>query len=103
MSLEFIKLVISAEENALSSKRHAEKQAEDAIMEARRKGRSGVAETLERADSEIAHLIHAADRKAMEDARELASTTANRLATLRARAERRQSDAAALAFKRIAK
>jgi len=101
LSLELITLICSVERDALESKRLAEKQAADIIAEAHRMGLSGVDATLARADSEIAHLIRASDQKATEDAAKLASTTANRIATLRARAERRLSDVATMIFDRI--
>ena len=101
MSLELIKLICSAEMDALESKRLAEKQAADIIAEAHRMGMGGVDATLARADSEITHLIRASDHKATEDAAKLASSTENRIATLRARSERRLSDVATMIFDRI--
>ena len=101
MSLELIGLICSAERDALEAKRLVEKQAADIIAEAHAMGMSSVDATLARADSEIAHLIRASDQIATEDAAKLASSTENRIATLRARAERRLSDVATMIFDRI--
>jgi hypothetical protein len=68
-------------------------KARESIDEAENAGKAKVASTIARAESEIAHLIRASDQKATEQAKELASKTANRQATLRARAERRLDDA----------
>jgi len=101
LSPEIINLICEAEMNAAEAKRHAEEQAADMIGQAHRIGRSGVEATLTRAESEITHLIRASDQKSTEDAAGLASSTANRLATLRARAERRLGDAAAIIFENL--
>ena len=101
MSLGMIKEVCLVEMDALEARRLAERVAADAIAEAHLAGRDGVDATLARAASEIAHLIRASDHKATEEAVKLASATANRLATLRARAERRLDATATLILQYI--
>jgi len=96
-----LQTICAAEEGALQAKLRARKSAEEAVEEAHRVGKGDVAATLARAEAEIAHLTRASNQKAMEEAKELASTTANRLATLQARAERRLDDAAQLIVERI--
>ena len=101
MSLEMLKAICAVEEDAREARLLVEQKAQDAINEAHKEGKDTIASTLERAESEITHLIRASDHKAMGDAMELASSTANRLATLRARAERRLDAAARLIVERI--
>ena len=103
MSLEALNAVREAEDEARQKKLFAHQKAREEIEEAERAGKAMVAATLARAKSEIEHLTRAADQKAMEQAKELASKTANRQATLRARAERRLDDAVKLIVERIVK
>ena len=101
MLLETIELICAAEEDARLTKQLAEQSAQDMTDEAVRAGMEKVASTLARAETEIAHLTRVSDQKATRDALELASTTANRLATQRARAERRLDTGAQLIVERI--
>ena len=101
MSFEAVKLVLSAEETAHLAVLDANKNALASVEEAKKAGMEKVASTLARAESEIAHLVRLSDQKATQQAQELASSTANRLATLRVRAERRLQSAAQLIFERI--
>jgi len=101
MSLEMIKIIYAAEEDARQAKAQVVQNARDALDETHRNGAKTLAMTLARAEAEIAHLIRASDQKATEDAKELASTTANRMATMRARAERRLDAAAQMIVERI--
>ena len=101
MSLEAIKSISAAEDEARQAKLRAQQNAREAIEEAEKAGREAIASMKIRAESEIAHLKRAADQKAAEQAVELASTTANRQATLRARAEGRLDRAAQLIVERI--
>ena len=103
MSLKAMKVICIVEEAARQARVLAHKQAQESIDEADRNGKESVASTLARAKSEIAHLIHTLDQRATEEAIKLASTTANRQATKRARAERRLDDAASLIVERIVK
>jgi V/A-type H+-transporting ATPase subunit G/H len=99
--LEALELIGAAEEEAHQAKLLAQQNAQKAIEEAEKAGESTVASTLARAESEIAHLMRVSDQKATQHAIELASKTANRQATLRARAERRLDTAAQLIVERI--
>lgn len=101
MCLEALKSVKTAEEEARLTIAIAQRNAAQMIEEASQAGKESVASTLSRAESEISHLRHYADKKAAEQAMELASTTANRQAALRARAERRLDAAAQLIVERI--
>lgn len=101
MCLEAMKSIKTAEEEARLSIALAQRNARQTIDDAENAGKDSVASTLTRAESEIAHLKRYADQKAASQAVELASTTANRQATLRARADRRLDAAAQLIVERI--
>jgi len=101
MSLDMLSVVCAAEKESQDARKHAEQKVQDAISESKKAGEEAVASTLARAESEIAHLLRASDIKATEGARDLASTTANRVATQRARAERRLELAAQYIIERI--
>ena len=103
MSLEAIKSISEAEEEARQAKLRAHQKSREIIEEAEKAGREKIALSVARAESEIADLKRTADQKAAEQAVELASTTANRQATLRARAEGRFDKAAQLIVERIVK
>ena len=96
-----INQICAAEEDSRQLRATAQQSAQDAINGEESAGREKVASTLARAETEIAHLTRMSDQKATQHAMELASSTANRLATLRARAERRLNSAAQLIFERI--
>ena len=96
-----MKSIIAAEEEALEIKLLAQKEAQAAIEEAEKTGKEKVAATLASAGEEITHLKRLADQKAAGQAVELASTTANRQATIRARAERRLDETAQMIVERI--
>ena len=101
MSLEAIKSISAAEEDARQAGLRAAERAREAVFDAEKAGKEAIASMTERVDAEIARLKRDADRKASADAVELASTTANRQATLRARAEGRLDKAARLIIERI--
>ena len=101
MSLEAIKSISAAEDEARRAKLDAQQKAREAVEAAEKAGKESVASAVLRAESEIAGLKHEADQKAEEHAVELASTTANRQAALRARAESRLDKAAQLIIERI--
>ena len=101
MFIESIKTINLAEEEARKAILLAQDNANEAIESAQIAGKDIVASTIARAESEIAHLTRTMDHKATEEAMELASTVANRQATLRARAERRLEEASVLIFERI--
>ena len=89
MLSEALECICAAEEEAKQRLREAHQKALESIGSAENAGEKTVAKTLERAESEIAHLTRSTEIKVTEEARELASKTANRQATIRARAERR--------------
>jgi V/A-type H+-transporting ATPase subunit G/H len=101
LSLEAIKLICEAEDDAQQARELAQQKAWDLVNETERAGKDTVASTIARAETEIAHLIRVSNQKAMQQAKELASSTANREATQRARAERRLEHAAQLIVERI--
>jgi len=101
VSVEALKSVCAAEEEARQAISLARQNALEAVEAAQRAGTEAVASTVARAESEIAHLTRAMDHRATESAKELASKTANRQATLRARAGRRLDAAAGLIVERI--
>jgi len=98
---EAIESICAAEEEARQRILLEQQKAHDAIEDAEKLGAATVAGTLARAESEIAHLTRISDKKVTEDAKELASRTANRQAALRARAERRLDAAVQLIVERI--
>ena len=102
LSEALIKICL-AEDIALLAIRQARQEAQESVDAAVMAGKEKVASTLARAESEIAHMKRMSDQKATQEAMELASATANRLATLRARAERRLDDAVSLIIERIVK
>jgi len=101
VSLEAIKSISAAEDEARQAKLIAQQKAREMIEAADNTGKEIVASAISRAESEIALLKRTADQKAAEQAVELASKTANRQAMLRARAELRMDNAAQLIVERI--
>jgi V/A-type H+-transporting ATPase subunit G/H len=101
MSLEAIKSISEAEERARKAKQEAQQRAEKAADDARKAGNDAIEATIERAQTEVAALKRAADAKAAESAKELVSTTANKRAAIRARAEGRLDAAAGIIVERI--
>ena len=96
-----IKLILAAEYEANQVKLIVLNKSKETIEQAAADGEKSIATTLARAKSELEQLKKASDRKAMDAAAELASTTANRLATMRARAEKRLDTVAERIFERI--
>ena len=103
MTLDAIKAINSAEEESRQLKMLARQNARDSLEEAQKDGEEAVAAARAYAENEIVGLTRATDKKATEQAMELASKTANRQATLRARAERRLDDAVSIIIERIVK
>ena len=101
LSLEAITSISAAEEEARQSKLVAQQKARESIEAAEKSGKESLAAAYIRAETEVAQLKRAADQKAADQAVELASTTATRQATLRARAEGRIDKAAQLIVERI--
>ena len=98
---EALKDICTAENDARQKIMLARENAGEAIENAHVSGKNAVALSLARAQSEIAYFTHEVDNKATQEAKELASTTANRQATLYVRAENRLEAAANLIVERI--
>jgi len=88
MSLEALKQVVAAEDDARQEKLEMLKKAQLAVDEVEVAGKKSIEKTLERAETEAVYLLRATDQKATDEAKVLASRTANRQAMHRARAER---------------
>ena len=101
MLADSLKFVLASEFEATQIKEIIISKSQASIKSAREEGEESIIRTVERAKSEIAHLQKTADHKTMEAAAELASSTANRLATMRARAEKRMDIVAERIFERI--
>jgi DNA anti-recombination protein RmuC len=101
MMPDMLKAVLATEYEANQVKLLVLTKSQESIEKASSDGEQRIASTLKRAESEIKQLRRASDRKAMEAATELASSTANRLATMRARAEKRLDTVAQRIFERI--
>ena len=101
MIADSIKYILAAEFEAKQVKSIVLSKSNDAIDQAKLEGEKSVAASLTRAKAEIEQLRKTSDQKAMVDATELASSTANRLATMRARAEKRLDTVAQRIFERI--
>jgi DNA anti-recombination protein RmuC len=96
-----LKYILTAEYEANQVKLIVLNKSKDSIEKAIADGEELVAASLARAEAEINQRKRSIDIKAMESASELASSTANRLATMRARAERRLDTVAQRIFERI--
>ena len=96
-----IKLILAAEYEANQVKLIVLNKSKETIEQAEAEGQKAITATLARAESELEQLRKASDRKAMDAAIELASKTENRLATMRARAEKRLDTVAERIFERI--
>ena len=101
MLADSIKYILAAEYEANQVKLIVLNKSKETIEKAKIDGEKTVVSSLARAEAEIEQLKKASDRKAMESAAELASSTANRLATMRARAEKRLDTVAQRIFERI--
>ena len=101
MIAEFVTYVIAAEFEANQVKLIVLNRSKESIEKAQADGEESLKTTLARAESEIEQLKKASDQKVMEAASELASNTANRIAAMRARAERRLDTVAQRIFERI--
>jgi len=96
-----LKYILAAEYEANQVKLIVLNKSKETIEKATADGERSLAATTARANAEIEQLKLASDRKVMESAAELASSTANRLATMRARAEKRLDTVAQRIFERI--
>jgi len=103
VSLDMLRIICAVEDESRQAILSAKQEARTAMNEVHTSGKESIVSTKERAKSEIAHLLKASDKKATEQAKELASATATKLATGRARAEKRIDDAANFVVERIVK
>ena len=101
MLADSMKYILAAEYEAIQIKLLVLNKSKETIEQATADGEKAIAESLSRAEAEIEQLKKSSDKKAMEAAVELASSTANRLATMRARADRRLDTVAQRIFERI--
>ena len=101
MLADSIKYILAAEYEANQVKLIVLNKSKESIEKAKTDGEKSIVQTLARAETELDQLKKSADRKAMDSAAELASSTANRLATMRARAEKRLDTVAERIFERI--
>ena len=101
MLADSLKYILAAEYEANQVKLIILNKSKESIEQAKQEGEESIASSLNRAKHEIEQLQKASDRKAMEAAAELASSTANRLATMRARADKRLDTVAQRIFERI--
>ena len=101
MLADSMKYILAAEYEANQVKLIVLNKSKDSIEQAKQEGEESVASSLERAKIEIEQLRKISDRKATEAAAELASSTANKAATMRARAEKRLDTVAQRIFERI--
>jgi len=99
--IKSLKVINRAEEEARKTIQLAQDNANEVIKAAHQVGKDTIASTVARAEYEINHLTQTMDHKVTEEAMELASTIANRQATLRARAERRLEAASMIIVERI--
>ena len=101
MLADSLKYILAAEYEANQVKLIVLNKSKETIEQSKINGEKAVAASIARAESELEQLKKASDRKAMQAATELASSTANRLATMRARAERRLDTVAERIYERI--
>jgi len=99
--VDSIKHIIAAEYEANQVKLIVLNKSKESLMSEQMRGEESVSASIERAKAEVERLKKESDRKAMEFAAELASSTENRLATMRARAEKRMDTVAQRIFERL--
>ena len=101
MSFEAITNIAQAENAAKVAVSYAEAQAKQMVAEAESAGKAAVEKAVERAEREIAELNKQSVAKSEVQASELYSKVENRKAGLRAAAESKLAEAAALVVERI--
>ena len=103
MSFEAINSVVQAEAEAKAAVAAAEAKARQMLSDAQAAGKAALEAAGDKADSAISELRRQADEEAMNKASELSYDVENKKAALRARAEARLDQAAALVVERIVK
>ncbi len=101
MSLEAIKTISEVEDETRQRKVQASAEAKKAVSEAESAGRASIEQARAKAGAEIRELTRKAEEKAKEQAMDLASSTENRMASMRVRAENNLERAADLIVERI--
>ncbi|MGI6029489.1 MAG: hypothetical protein ACOX81_08765 [Candidatus Heteroscillospira sp.] len=101
MSLEAIKTISEAEEQAKNIRAQAAAEAKRIAGEAESAGRAAVEAAEKKAAEELAGLTQKADEKAVASAKTLAAENDRQKAGLRSRAEKRMDDAVSLIVERI--
>lgn len=101
MSFEAITSVTAAEAEAKTSVAAAEAKARQLISDAEAAGKAAVEAAAAKAESELKELRRRTEEKSGIESRELAETLQGRAAQLRAQAEPRLEEAAALIVERI--
>ena len=101
MSLESIKTIGEAEEQAKRIKAEAAAEAKRMMSEAESKGIEAVEAAKQKAVDEVRELTKQADVKATDKAKDLADNTENKKASMRIKAEKQLAQAANLIVERI--
>jgi len=101
MSLEAMKSILAAEEQARSEKAIALQNAKKAIADAEKAAADCMDKAYARADEEIRALMKATEAKAAQNADDLLQSTANKCAAMRAKAETKLDEAALLIVRRV--
>ena len=103
MSVEAITSVTQAEAEAKAAVAAAEAKARQIISDAEAEGKAAVEAAAARAESELKELRRRTEEKSALESRELSETLEGRRAQLRAQAEPKRKEAAALIVERIVK
>ena len=101
MSLEAIRNIQAAEEQAKREKADAQAAAQRAVAAAEKAAEEAMKAALQRAETELAALMKATEAKAEENAGELSQNTANKCAAIRAHAEKNLDAAAQYIVRRV--
>lgn len=101
MSFEAIDNITAAEENAKKIVADAEAAAKQLIAEAETGGKASVQSAIKKAEQELIELKQKTEAKAAADVADIKSANENKKAVLKAKAEGRMEQAAALVVERI--
>lgn len=101
MSLEAIKTISEAEEQARNAKAEAAAVSKKLISEAEEKGKQAIVSAKKMADNEVVQMRKNAAEKARESAMELVRSTENRKASMLVKANSRVDLAVNLVIERI--
>lgn len=103
MYVESIVSISETEERVRRMKAEAAAAAKKSIADAKTQGEAMVTEAVKKAEAEIVEMGRTAEEEAMASARSLADNGETKKAVMRARAEKRMTDAVALIVERIVK